>query len=68
MSWKRRRKKESFPRARAEDDGARARARVRANGSHESVGGDSKHATPRRLTRLSEIKCMFNILPSLLSD
>ena len=47
----------------AEDDGARARARVRANGPRESVGGDGKHATPRRLTRLSEIKCMLNILP-----
>ena len=56
MSWKRRRKKESFPRAMAEDDGARAR--VRANGPRESVGGDGKHATLRRLTRLSEIKCV----------
>ena len=26
----------------AEDDGARARARVRANGPGESVGGDGK--------------------------
>ena len=60
MLWKRRQKKENRPRVMGEDDvaRARARARVRANGPRESVGGDGKHATLRRLTRLSEIKCV----------
>ena len=66
-SWKQRRKKENIPRAMGEDGVARvrAKARARANGQRdESVGGDGKHATPRRLrTRLGETEraCLSHV-------